>query len=414
MNRKIKLILSTGIGPLHLMKSAIFISPLVDIKVIQSWIPKNTNGLFVKILSKLIGHKHLATGLKKRTPKELEGRNFSCSLPDFFLWGMVLLSTKINILPKNKIAGWAWYIYGQQSQKFIKNADIFHVRSGAGQGGAILKAKREGMKVIVDHSIAHPAHMDKYLANEFNRNNEEFGAGMNYLLFQYTLKDAEMADILLVNSYFVKNTFIEFGFSENKIRVVYLGVRHDFMGLKTNYSSGIKIKLLFTGGFGFRKGGEYLLQALQILENEGFPFEMKIVGDYSQAENLIKKYPVKSIQFVGFVPQDELKSYLQESDIYVFPSLSEGCASSGMEALAAGLPVIATEESGFPIEHEKDGLIIPAKDAQSIADAIKLLAVNEHKRILLGRNAAHKIQQHYTWEQYATQIESVYKELINV
>jgi glycosyltransferase involved in cell wall biosynthesis len=255
--------------------------------------------------------------------------------------------------------------------------------------------------------------MDKYLAEEYKKNNEEFDLGMESTLFRYTIRDAEMSDYLLVNSQYVKRTFVEFGFPENKIKIVYLGVRADFMGLKSNYSINGKTKLLFTGGFGFRKGAEYLLQALQILENEEFQFEMKIVGDYSQAENLIKKYPVKSTQFIGFVPQDELKFYLQESDIYIFPSLCEGCASSGMEALAAGLPVIATVESGFPIEHEKDGLIIPAKDTQSIVDAIKLLAASESKRIFVGINAGNKIQQHFTWEQYALNIEQIYKDIVN-
>jgi glycosyltransferase involved in cell wall biosynthesis len=410
---KIKVILSTGIGPLHFMKSAVYLMQLVDLKVIQSWIPKNTDGLFVRVLSRLIGHKHLSTGLKKRTPKELEGRNFSCTFPDFFLWGFNFISSKLNYPNKKIIAGCAWYLYGRQSCKFITNADVFHVRSGAGQGGAILKAKKESMKVIVDHSIAHPAYMDKYLSEEYVKNGEVFDLGMESPLFQFTVNDAEMADLLLVNSTFVKNTFLEFGYPSDKIRVVYLGVRDDFFGLKTIYKAQNKIKLLFTGGFGFRKGGEYLLQALQILENEGFQFEMKIVGDYSQAHQLMKKYPVKSILFVGFVPQDELKSYLQESDIYVFPSLCEGCASSGMEALAAGLPVIATVESGFPIEHEKDGIIIPSKNSLFIANAIKLLANDENKRRFLGMNASQKIQQNYTWRNYALQLESVYSELLN-
>lgn len=410
--KKTRVILSMGIGPLHFMKSVVFLSQLVDIKVIQSWIPKNTDGWFVKVLSILIGHKHLSTGLKKRTPKELDGRNFSCSFPDFFLWGLNLVSRTINFPNQKKIAGWGWYIYGKQSRKFINNADIFHVRSGAGQGGAILKAKQAGMKVIVDHSIAHPAYMDKYLAKEYNRNHEKFNLGMSSPLFQYTIKDAEMADCLLVNSNFVKNTFVEFGYSEKKIRIAYLGVRNDFIGLKTSYNYVGKVQLLFTGGFGFRKGGEYLLQALQILEKEKFPFEMKIVGDYTEAKSLLRKYPVKSIQLVGFVPQDDLKDFLKLADIYVFPSLCEGCASSGMEALAAGLPIIATEESGFPIVHDKDGIIIPSKNTQSIADAIKLLANDEEKRTSLGKNAVHKIQQNYTWEQYAVQLQGIYKELL--
>ena len=63
MNKKI--ILSTGIGPLHLIKSAVYLSNIVDIKVIQSWIPKNINSRFILFLSKIVGHKHLSIGLTK-------------------------------------------------------------------------------------------------------------------------------------------------------------------------------------------------------------------------------------------------------------------------------------------------------------------------------------------------------------
>jgi len=411
--KKIKVILSTGIGPLHLLKSAVFLSNLVEISVIQSWIPKRTDGLLVKLLSKLIRHKHLAAGLKKRIPKELERRNFGCAFPDFFLWGLYLISKIIKYPKRRQIDGWAWKLYGRESQRLIKEASVFHVRSGAGQGGAIQKAKNQGMKVLVDHSIAHPAYMDRHLSKEFNKYDVSFDLGMESPLFQYTVKDAEMADCILVNSFFVKNTFLEQGFSETKIKVAYLGVREDFFGLKTNYYSGEKIKLLFTGGFGFRKGGEYLLKALQSLEKEGFQFEMKIVGSYTEALPLLRKYPVKSIQLIGFIPQDELKEFLKEADIYVFPSLCEGCASSGMEALGAGLPVIATEESGFPIEHDKDGIIIPSKNDVAIREAIKDLASSIQKRASLGQNAASKIKTNYTWEHYAQRVNTIYQELLN-
>lgn len=412
-SKKPKVILSTGIGPLHLVKSATFLSKICDIVVIQSWIPKNTKSWFVKLLSNLVGHKHLATGVKKRTPPELNNKNYSCALPEFLLWGLNIISNKLNYPSKKWNAGFAWKLYGVQSKKYIREANIFHVRSGAGQGNAISYAKKLGMKILVDHSIAHPKFMDKNLAPIFKKYNVPFGLGMDSPLFQYAVKDAMAADFILVNSFFVKKTFVEQGYISNKIKVVYLGVRQDFMGLKTNYTSSEKIKLLFTGGFGFRKGGEYLLKALQILEKEGVEFEMKIVGSYLEALPIIEKYPIKGIEFIGFIPQDQLKQYLKSADMYIFPSLCEGCASSGMEAMAAGLPVIATEESGFPIENGVDGVIIPSKDEVSIYEAIKELYKNPAKRELLGGNAAHKIKTKYTWEQYAANVNEIYCELLN-
>lgn len=67
------------------------------------------------------------------------------------------------------------------------------------------------------------------------------------------VSDCEKADVVLVNSDFVKQTFIDTGFDPNKIKVAYLGVRNDFFGLKHDYSIDGKLKILFTGGFGFRR-----------------------------------------------------------------------------------------------------------------------------------------------------------------
>ena len=99
--------------------------------------------------------------------------------------------------------------------------------------------------------------------------------------------------------------------------------------------------------------------------------------------------------------------------MYVFPSLAEGCASSGMEALAAGIPVIATEESGLPLTNGKNGIIIPQKDSEAIIDAILKLSKDERLRIELGTNASEMIQKEYTWEQYAKSVIECYKHALN-
>ena len=98
--------------------------------------------------------------------------------------------------------------------------------------------------------------------------------------------------------------------------------------------------------------------------------------------------------------------------MYLFPSLCEGCASSGMEALAAGLPVIATCESGLPIENGEDGIIIESKSVKAIVDALLSISRNSSLMESLGRNAARKIATNYTWEKYSEIVVSVYEELL--
>lgn len=401
--KRIKVILST-FGPLHLIKSAEALSDFVDIKVIQGWIPKWWNRWILLILNKIVGYK-LTKTMKKRTPVCLKEKNIGIGMPEFY-------SHFRSKALKDKYANVkAAVLYGRLSCKYLKDADIFHVRSGSGMGGAIERAKANGMRVVVDHSIAHPVFMDWQLRKEFEKNGSLFTMGIDNLFWQRTLADCDKADLLLVNSHFVKDTFMEAGYNEKKIQVVYLGVRTDFSRLKTDYTIGGTIKLLFTGSFGFRKGGEYLLEAIKILNSRNISCELTIVGGTSGATEMLDRYNLPNVKLVGMVPQDELKVYLKNADMYVFPSLCEGCAQSGMEALAAGLPVIATRESGLPIEHGKTGFFIPSKDEQAIVDAVISVSMNIEFRQTVGAAAA-DMMTCYTWENYARKVWNIYKQLI--
>jgi glycosyltransferase involved in cell wall biosynthesis len=407
--KKIRVILSTN-GPLHLIKSAEFLASLVDITVIQAWIPNWFDKFLIRIASKVVG-RDLSKSLKKRTPACLNGRNKSVALPEFYFWFCKYFISKQSL----NIPIQAARMYGFLSKRYIKNTDIFHVRSGSGLGGAIKQAKKKGLKIVVDHSIAHPQFMDKQLREEYDKNGMLYEMGMKSPFWQGVVDDCKNADSLLVNSDFVKNTFIESGYDANRIQVVYQGVRKDFFYLKQNYElcdNDAKVKILFIGSFGFRKGGEYILRALQELDKRQFAYEMIVVGSYADAEKLIDKYRPENISFSGHIIQDELKTFLIESDIYLFPSLCEGCASSGMEAMAAGLPVIATQESGLPIKDGENGIVIPSKNVEAIVDAIIQLSQNDVLRKNVGIAAANTIANNYTWEQYARKVVRIYVDLL--
>lgn len=399
----IKVILST-FGPLHLIKSAEALSNLVDIKVLQGWIPKWWNRWLLFILNSVVGYK-LTKTMKKRTPACLKGKNIGIGLPEFY-------SHFLSRVLKDELANVrAAVLYGILSRKYLKDADIFHVRSGSGMGGAIARAKANGMKVIVDHSIAHPIFMDRVLRQEYENNGAIFNMGIDNLFWQGVLDDCDKADLLLVNSQFVKDTFVDAGYDRKKIHVVYLGVRRDFSQLKINYDIGQTIKLLFTGSFGFRKGSEYLLEAIKILNERNISCELTIVGGTNGASKILTRYAFPNVHLVGVVSQDELKEYLKNADIYVFPSLCEGCAQSGMEALAAGLPVITTRESGLPIEHGQTGFVIPSKNELAIADAVVNMMADSALRYRIGRNAA-EMMTRYTWDNYAKEVCKLYESLL--
>lgn len=404
--KNIKVILSTN-GPLHLIKSAEFLSRLVDIRVIQGWIPSWWNRWLLGIASK-IQKRNIYITIKKRTPECLNGCNRGLAIPDMFYWGCRLF----KIASVRTAAVYSARLYGKLQQKYLKDADVYHVRSGSGGNGAIEKARERGMKVVVDHSIAHPAFMERQLRDEYEKNGERFDLGLDNPFWAGIVEECKRGDMVLVNSDFVRDTFVANGFDASKIRVAYLGVRNDFFALKKDYAlKDDTLRILFTGSFGFRKGAEYILRALCELDKKGFKYEMTAVGS-DGSKSIINQYCPKHLKLVNTVPQEALKSYLAESDVYLFPSLCEGCASSGMEAMAAGLPVITTWESGLPIEHGKDGLIIPSKQVSAIVDSLEKIASDKTLRERMGKTAADKIATNYTWEMYAENVLGIYKELL--
>ncbi|MBR3923962.1 MAG: glycosyltransferase family 4 protein, partial [Kiritimatiellae bacterium] len=339
--KPITTILSSGYGRLHLAQSAQWLNKTgVIVKLVCGWVPRNPNGRMVRLCSWLMG-RDLSSGMRKRAVAlERGGEVLSCAWADFlsqmlFMLERVVLKGRFH----GSIAAFAWWIFGWQTQRDIKKfgvkgRSVFHVRSGAGHGGAIKLAQRMGIPVVVDHSIAHPAFMETNLRNEYERNQALFDLGVDSRFWRMVAEDCNWADVLLVNSYFVRDTFVEQGYPSHKIKVVYLGTRHDFSHVRRVRAVGRgdrKLKLLFTGGFGFRKGAEYILDAVKLLKKKAsVPFEMDVVGDFSGAKSIIEKHKDENlpVTFHGPVPQEDLKRFLAQSDIYVFPSLAEGCACS--------------------------------------------------------------------------------------
>lgn len=153
---------------------------------------------------------------------------------------------------------------------------------------------------------------------------------------------------------------------------------------------------------------------IQILRERNVDCEMKVVGSTDGATKLIEHYKKDDlpIRFFGHVPQDALKSFLLSADIYVFPSLADGCASAGMEAMAAGLCVVATQESGLPIIDGETGFLVPTNSASALADKIEHLALDPAKMERVGRAAARLIQEKFTWQDYSRAVMSVYGRLL--
>ncbi len=119
------------------------------------------------------------------------------------------------------------------------------------------------------------------------------------------------------------------------------------------------------------------------------------------------------VKFVGFVPHREIPLYLHASHIFVRPSLSEGMGNSFIEAMAAGLPVIATPVGGIPdfLFDKKTGLFCEVENPKSIAEKIDLLMRDRELREYIIRNAQEMVKDKYDWDFTVGKMRGIFEKL---
>lgn len=104
--------------------------------------------------------------------------------------------------------------------------------------------------------------------------------------------------------------------------------------------------------------------------------------------------------------------YYQSSDIFVFPSLSEGSSLACLEAMSCGLPCIVTENSGSIITNNKEGVVIPIRSVKSIKENILYFYNNLDEVKRMGKNARTLAEKH-DWKFYEKRLLQMYKNIMS-
>jgi glycosyltransferase involved in cell wall biosynthesis len=406
----VKAIVSTGWGKLYFHETAeALVRAGVDVNFLTGWFPNPSQAAAVDFLGRLLGEKHLA--------KRLGARRIPGATVTPVAWAevagtAVAVIQRSKLLPQDLAYGMQFRIAAWGSRKYLKNADALLVRSGAGQSGAIRTARKNGLAVVTDQSLAHPAYIHATLRGEFERFGLNVGYDPKSDLWKLVLRDCADADLLLVNSDFVKETFVDLGYPAGKIRVAYLGVRETFFNLKQNYEIDGPVRILFTGNFDLRKGVRVLLEAIRLCREGGLDLRLELIGNLGNGEPCLRPSDSEFFTHTPFVPPAELLGAFSRADLFVFPTFAEGSSRSAMEAAAAGLPVITTKNCGLPLEHGRSALYVPAGDVEALAAAISQAASDQALRTSLGGNAMRTVTGNYTWAHYGRRVADVLSEAV--
>ena len=194
-----------------------------------------------------------------------------------------------------------------------------------------------------------------------------------------------LADLILVPSSFVRNTFLEQGVSEEKIEFVTLGVkktdfhpREDIMENRCQrIVSGAPLRVLNVGTASFRKGMWDLHKIIKNVGGDRFTF--RFVGSVaSECKGLLSNL----VGLAAFVPaqnQRDLPTHYEWGDLFILPTIEDGFAMVLAQAAAAGLPILTTTNgAGHDLVRERiTGWVLPIRDPKSFID--KLLWCDTHR-----------------------------------
>ena len=249
-----------------------------------------------------------------------------------------------------------------------------HIISSYGYVNACFKWTRaHGGKTFLDAGNSHPDNFWTILKEEQRRWNSPYDSFAQHH-YERSLAMMEHVDYVLSASSFVARTFQERGFKSESIlphpRPIDLSAFRPETGQRPKDRP---LTLITTGTLCLRKGSPYLFDAFRIIHKKipGARFVLRnVVAD--DFKHLLPGYRDLPVTWLEGMPHAELAAKLRQADIFILPSLEDGLALTVVEALACGLPVITTPNTGAceMIQPGVNGEVVPIRDAQAIADAV--------------------------------------------
>lgn len=235
--------------------------------------------------------------------------------------------------------------------------------------------------------------------------------------FKYNL----LLDRVLTVSASIRETLIQDGVREDLVELIYEGVDLDWLdGLSTPYAaSGLDpsaIHVATVAALTPEKGHETILEAARFLKTRFPNVRYLFVGEgplRTTLESQAHAFQISDqIHFLGFRTDSE--ALVKHCEIFCLPSLSEGLSSAILAAMAAGLPVIATDTGGIPelVEDGFTGILVPPKSSVPLSQALARLFEDERLRRRLGEAGRKRVEMEFTLSKKLDRTENLYRRLL--
>ncbi|MGO4126583.1 glycosyltransferase family 4 protein [Inquilinus sp. YAF38] len=247
-------------------------------------------------------------------------------------------------------------------------------------------ARSRGLWTAVEQNIAARETVDR-LAWEEQERFPDWATPATQTAFATAFGSREKAewaeaDMIVCPSDFVRQTVADSGGPANRCIVVPYGVDTRFQIPVRNRQQG-PLRVLTIGAVGLRKGSPYILEAARQMRGQAV---FRLVGS-GTIPSAARAGLDGVVEFTGPIPRLEIIAQYAWADVFLLPSLCEGSATVIYEALAAGLPVVTTPNSGSVVRDGRDGFVVPIRDAEAIVHALHLLHDDRARLFEMAHNA---------------------------
>jgi len=212
------------------------------------------------------------------------------------------------------------------------------------------------------------------------------------------------ASAIVANSNGLRDLALTFD-SRFDIPIIPNGV--DFEVYKTESRNEPSLLLLSAGRVVYQKGFDLAMRALAGIKD--IEWKWQIAGDGPQMDalkSLAQELGIADrVTFLGWQSQADLIKQYQRANLFLFPSRHEGMPNALLEAMASGLPVIASRIAGNEelVVDGETGILVPSEDVDALRTAIRKLMTDIPLRQQMGHASRRRVEEHYSWENTAKQ-----------
>lgn len=387
-------------------------------------------GVYLRYLSKgLVDAGHSVDVISGPPYPHLDPRVRLIELPSLDLFENGLLSLRPHHLKSlTNIIEWTSkltggfaepYTFGRRAVKYLRehrdDYDLVHDNQSLSYG--MLELQRMGIPLVT--TVHHPITSDLRIALNAARSAWERLLIRRWHSFLNMQKKVvkDLRNVVTVSDCSRQDIARDFGLQPAGISLVYNGIDTDiFKPIEGVERRPLRLMATCSADAPL-KGTRYLLRAYARLLETYPQLELLLVSKPQpggKTEKLVKKLGLENkIQFVSGISTEQMVHYYAEASIAVVPSVYEGFGLPAGEAMACGVPVVATDGGALPEVVGDAGVIVPAKNVDAMAAAIDELLRDPARRQVLGDAGRERILDKFCWQVCAREMSQYYREVLS-